>query len=93
MKVYYEKEKTFIIPRCTMSQNAKNHAILLLQMQASFTTQKKECNYFLCLILMYKAIKYKSFNAPQLSMRRKSHMQMQNTRSNKGFKQSMHSKQ
>jgi hypothetical protein len=71
--------------RCTMSQNAKNHAILLLQMQASFTTQNQEFKYGLCLILMYKEIKYKSFNAPLLSIGRKSQMQMQKTRSNKGF--------
>jgi hypothetical protein len=74
-------------------KNAKNHAISLLQMQASFTTQKQECIYLLCLILLYKESKYKSFDAPLLSIRRKSHMQMQKTQSDKGFKQSMHSKQ
>jgi hypothetical protein len=72
---------------------AKNHAISLIQMQTSFTTQKKECIYILCLILMYKESKYKSFDDLLLSIRRKSPMQMQKARSDKGFKQSMHSKQ
>jgi hypothetical protein len=65
--------------RCTIFQNAKNHAIFLLQMQASFTTQKKKCIYLLCFIMMYTEIKYKTFNAPLLSIRRKSPMQMQKT--------------
>jgi hypothetical protein len=75
------------------TKNAKNHAISLPQMQASFTTQKNECNYLICLILMYKEIKCKSFNAPLLSIKIKSEMQMQKTQSKKGFIQSMHSKQ
>jgi hypothetical protein len=73
-------------------KNAKNHAISLLQMQTSFTTQKKECIYLLCLILMYKEIKSKSFDAPLLSIKRKIQMQMQKTQSKRGFKQIMHSK-
>jgi hypothetical protein len=68
------------IPR-KMSQNAKKHAIPLLQMQASFTTQKQEFIYLLCLIMMYTESKYKTFNAPLLSIRRKSPMQMQKTQS------------
>ena len=35
-------------------QKAKKHAIPLLQMQASFTTQKQEFIYGIFLILMYK---------------------------------------
>jgi hypothetical protein len=52
-------------------KNAKKHAISLLQMQASFTTQNQECIYLPCLILMYKEIKSKSFNAPLLSIKRR----------------------
>ena len=61
------------VPKC------QKHAIPLLQMQASFTTQKHECMYLLCLIMMYTESKYKTFNAPLLSIRRKSPMQMQKT--------------
>jgi hypothetical protein len=81
MKAMLREGENIHHSRCTMSQNAKKHAIPLLQMQASFTTQKKECIYLLCLIMMYTEIKYKTFNAPLLSIRRKSPMQMQKTRS------------
>jgi hypothetical protein len=36
-----------------------------------YTTQKKECNYLLCLILIYKESKCKSFNASLLSIKMK----------------------
>jgi hypothetical protein len=42
---------------------------------------------------MYKEIKGKSFDAPLLSIKIKSQMEMQKTQSKKGFKQRMHSKQ
>jgi hypothetical protein len=76
------------VPKCQ-----KQHAIPLLQIQTSFTTQKKERNYGICLILMYNESKYKSFDALLLLIRRKNPMQMQKTRSKKGYKQSMHSRQ
>jgi hypothetical protein len=65
--------------KCTMSQNSKKHAIPLLQMQSIFTTQNQDCIYLLCLILIYKEIKYKSFDSLLLSIKIKSHMQMQKT--------------
>jgi hypothetical protein len=61
----------FLPPFNSRLKIAKKHAISLLQMQASFTTQKKECIYLICLILMYKEIKSKSFNAPLLSIKRR----------------------
>jgi hypothetical protein len=93
LNLCYEKEKTFIITDAQCPKKSKNHALLLLQMQASFTTQKKEFIYILFLILMCTESKYKSFNAPLLSIRRKSPMQTQKDMKQKGYKQSMHSRQ
>jgi hypothetical protein len=41
MKAILREGENVYHSRCKMSQNAKNHVILLPQMQASFTTQKK----------------------------------------------------